>query len=367
MGFGVSPMASAETRRSYAAAGLSPLGTQDRERIERGGGISPMAGSTEKEAWKMAEYMAGQREEAPIEYGGIGERPVGSSRRAIRMQAEYDKLQADRLNQERIIQQMEQARISEQREGWRYTKEQNEYTAKQKLDALVERDAAQESFEVNSIASGLEAVDLKNDPEAGLKIDQLILENPLGAAREDVAKRLEAARSISGTYGIAATTKAEQEANKVKSAIINKALGEGVTEAEIEATRFADPQTAVVDYDYGKVERLAAKRAGERKDKEPEEGYTPTPLAEAEDQLAEAEAEFSAISEDAEGEQLVNAQKKLAAARVRAERARRREGAGPAKKTSDTSGGGGYITGRTYGGLTYLGGDPNKESSWKKK
>jgi hypothetical protein len=267
------------------------------------------------------------------------------------------------------MQQMEQARISEQREGWRYTKEQNEYIAKQKLDALGERDAAQESFEVNSIASGLEAVDLKNDPEAGLKIDQLVLENPLGAAREDVAKRLEAARSISGTYGIAATTKAEQEANKVKSAIINKALGEGVTEVEIEATRFVDPKTAVVDYDYGKIERLASKKAGERKDKEPEEeeGYTPTPLAQAEDQLAEAKAEFEAISEDADGEQLVSAQKKLAAARVRAERAREREGTTPTKKTSDTSGGGGYITGRTYRGLTYLGGDPNKESSWKKK
>jgi hypothetical protein len=322
----------------------------------------------EQQAFQAQEVRGGRApvETLPEQYGG---RPTGESRRAIRMQEAYDASQAQSLQQQRIMQQMEQARISEQREGWRYTKEQNEYTAKQKLDALGERDAAQESFEVNSIASGLETIDLKNDPEAGLKIDQLVLENPLGAAREDIAKRLEAARRINGTYGIAATTKAEQEAGKAKSAIINKALGEGVTEAEIEATRFADPETAVVDYDYGKIERLAAKKAGERKDKEPEEkeGYTPTPLAQAEDQLAEAKAEFEAISEDADGEQLVSAQKKLAAATVRAERAREREGAAPTKKTSDTSGGGGYITGRTYGGLTYLGGDPNKESSWKKK
>lgn len=342
--------------------------TRGNERF--GWGPSPLASNEEKERYRASqigrEIEAGRATVAdlPEDYGG---RPQGESRRAIRMQEAYDARQAELLNQERIRQEIDRAARVEQREEWRYTKEQNEYSAKEKLDTLNERDAAQESSEVNNIASGLERIDLQNDPEAGLKIDQLVLENPLGATREAIAKRLEAARNINSTYGIAATTKAEQETNKVKSAIINRALSEGVTEAEIEATRFADPQTAMVDYDYGKVERLAAKRAGERKDKEPEEAYTPTPLAEAEDQLAEAEAEFSAISEDAEGEQLVGAQKKLAAARVRAERARKREGAGPAKKTSDTSGGGGYITGRTYSGLTYLGGDPNKESSWKKK
>ena len=107
MGFGVSPLASEDTRRSYAAAGLSPLGTQDRERIERGGGISPMAGSAEKGAWQMAEYMAGSREQAPVEYGGIGDRPQGSSRRAIRMQDEWDKKQTELLQQQRLSQQMD--------------------------------------------------------------------------------------------------------------------------------------------------------------------------------------------------------------------------------------------------------------------
>lgn len=97
MGFGISPLASVETRKAYAEAGLSPLGTQERERFERGGGISPMASTSEKEAWKMAEYMAGQREQAPTEYGGLGERPTGTSRRAIRMQEQWDKQQENQI------------------------------------------------------------------------------------------------------------------------------------------------------------------------------------------------------------------------------------------------------------------------------
>ena len=55
----------------------------------------------------MAEYMAGSREQAPVEYGGIGDRPQGSSRRAIRMQDEWDKKQTELLQQQRLSQQMD--------------------------------------------------------------------------------------------------------------------------------------------------------------------------------------------------------------------------------------------------------------------
>lgn len=234
----------------------------------------------------------------PEEWGG---RPKGESRRAIRMREEWDKQRAAQIEEMRLMQQMEQSRLSEQRDAFRFSKEQNEYAAKLKLDALNERDAALESSEVNAIASGLETIDLRNDPEAGLKIDQLILENPLGAAREDVAKRIEAAKRINGTYGIAAITKADQETNKAKSAIINKALSEGVTQAEIEATRFADPQTGNIDYDYGKIEMLGSQRAGERKTKEPEEdGYKPLSVAEARDRKDVVQAEFDALSASVE-------------------------------------------------------------------
>jgi hypothetical protein len=130
MGFGVSPLASPETRRSYAAAGLSPLGTQDRERIAAGAGISPMAGPIETDAWKMTQYMTGQREQAPVSYGGIGERPRGESRRAIRMQDEWDKQRERQLKEQQAIRSMEamdfeqnlklrNQELQEEQVGWR--------------------------------------------------------------------------------------------------------------------------------------------------------------------------------------------------------------------------------------------------------
>jgi len=63
----------------------------------------------------MGEFMTGRREQAPVEYGGLGDRPVGTSRRAIRMQAEWDKQQADMLERQRIAQQMDLQQRAESR------------------------------------------------------------------------------------------------------------------------------------------------------------------------------------------------------------------------------------------------------------
>ena len=109
MGFGVSPMASAQTRKAYAAAGLSPLGTKERERFAAGMGLSPMASKTEKEAFIAAEVMAGRRDpmELPKAYGGLGERPEATTRRGLRMQQEWDKQYEMIAEQQKIAQQME--------------------------------------------------------------------------------------------------------------------------------------------------------------------------------------------------------------------------------------------------------------------
>ena len=136
MGFGVSPMASAETRRAYAEAGLSPLGTQARQRFEEGRGISPMASASEKEAWVAAEVKAGQRPESdlPEFYGGLGERPEATTRRGFRMQQEWDK------KQEMMIAQQEAARQIEERDreyALRFQDQQN-----QMEDRNIARDAA---------------------------------------------------------------------------------------------------------------------------------------------------------------------------------------------------------------------------------
>lgn len=265
---------------------------------------SLMASTEEREAYAAQQVRAGQLPVSalPEDYGG---RPTGESRRSIRMAAAYDEAQSRALEQERMRQQMEQSRLSEQRDAFRYSKEQNEYATKLKLDALNERDAAQEASEANVIASGLEGIDFKTDPEAGLKIDQLVLDNPLGAARPEVAKRIEAAKRINETYGAAATTKADQEASKANAAIINKGYAEGLTEQEIEGTKFADPKTGIVDFNYAEIERLTAKKAGERKTKEPEEeGYKPISVTEARDRRDVVQAEFDTLSASVENGEL---------------------------------------------------------------
>jgi hypothetical protein len=109
MGFGVSPLASGETRQAYAEAGLSPLGTQQRERFEAGRGISPMATRAEKDAWVASEVMAGRRDpmDLPKAYGGMGERPEATTRRGFRMQQEWDKQYEMMQEQQKIAREME--------------------------------------------------------------------------------------------------------------------------------------------------------------------------------------------------------------------------------------------------------------------
>jgi hypothetical protein len=195
MGFGVSPLASEDTRRSYAAAGLSPLGTQDRERIERGGGISPMAGSAEKGAWQMAGYMAGSREQAPVEYGGIGDRPQGSSRRAIRMQDEWDKKQTELLQQQRLSQQMDLEQKQFEMGVRDQQMQEDDFYYNRGLKEAEQKLQAQTRSEATAIISGLNQLDPQS-PDYQKNVAVLFGRNPLGAADENVQK-------VASEYGAA--------------------------------------------------------------------------------------------------------------------------------------------------------------------
>lgn len=326
-------------------------------------GPSPLASPEERSAYRalqvIPEIQAGRATVAdlPESYGG---RPTGTTRRAIRMQAEWDKAQQTALENQRLMQQVEQNRIAQIRS-------QEEYDAKINLDILNEKTAAQESSEANAIASGLNSIDFKNDPEAGLKIDQLILDNPLGAIRKDVAERIEAAKNISSTYGVAATTKAEQEANKAKAAIINKAYAGGLTEREIEATKFADPNTGIVDFNYTEIERLTAKKEGERKTKEPEEEeYKPISVAEARDRRDVIQAEFDALSASVEKGELEDDDPDYVKTRTRLRKAEAElkvaEGAKPSEAPSTTTSNLPQ-TGDIRGGYRYTGPSNDKKAA----
>ena len=111
LGFGVSP--DTASRRRAVEAGVSPLTTG--ERIRRDWGWGPST-PEERVAFQAAEVIerGGPVEQMPAEYGG---RPTGTSRRALRMQAEYDAAQQEYLRNQLIGQQMEEseARMGEAR------------------------------------------------------------------------------------------------------------------------------------------------------------------------------------------------------------------------------------------------------------
>jgi hypothetical protein len=109
---------------------------------------SPLASHEEKERYRamqiQQEIEAGRATVAdlPESYGG---RPEGTTRRAIRRQAEYDKRQADLLNQERIRQQMDQQRKQQEiynaqeiRVAAKYQSELDEARAQAKIDSETE-------------------------------------------------------------------------------------------------------------------------------------------------------------------------------------------------------------------------------------
>jgi len=200
MGFGVSDLASQETRKAYASAGLSPLGTQERQRFAAGTGMSPMESATGVEAWKMAEFMAGQRGQAPVEYGGIGERPTGTSRRAIRMQQAWDEAQKQQLEQQRLTQQMdaEQERLAIERSRESRLLSESEAIRKASLakEMREEEMSRQAQSAMNSVLGytrpdGVRVSPINiNEDDAVERIQSVIAMNPFGMEKQYVKETI---------------------------------------------------------------------------------------------------------------------------------------------------------------------------------
>jgi hypothetical protein len=105
LGFGVAP--DTASRRRAVEAGVAPLTTS--EQIRRDWGWGPST-PEEQVAFQAAEVIerGGPAEQMPVEYGG---RPTGTSRREMRMRAEYDAAQQDYLRNQLIGQQMEESAV----------------------------------------------------------------------------------------------------------------------------------------------------------------------------------------------------------------------------------------------------------------
>jgi hypothetical protein len=268
-GWGTSPMASPEERRRFAAAGEIPLPSESVARLAEGRGISPMAGAAEKEAWKMGEYMTGRREQAPVEYGGIGDRPTGTSRRSIRMQAEYDEAQKQALEQQRIMQQMEESEARMEDTGLEREAKELEKARQAKV-----RDEAKFIFQ--SIRGGVETgTDEAGNPTFSEPINPSDessfdrITNLMGSeyGMENAAARQAVMRLYEDVLRAqeSRATQAERGAQEQQSWLIGQQ--EEAATLGIDATKFftTDPQTGAIS----KVDQLGLSKAiGEAKRKD---------------------------------------------------------------------------------------------------
>lgn len=273
MGFGVSPLAAPETRRAYAAAGLSPLGTQERERFESGAGISPTASPAEREAWKMAEFQAGRREQAPIEYGGIGDRPTGTSRRAIRMQAEWDKQREAQM-------QMEQAQSEEQRRANAEMRQVTLFGLDQRIKELdLELKEKETAIGLTNAIKGeeqasaaLDVISSYPDTPEGLAQAQarLAKELPFSLNNQVVQKVLYGkGQSVAAMQSAAQVAAASEEAAKEEEEEQAKLQADfvtyGITLEQQKALLVPNLPAGVIRYDINRAQPViaAAKKAGE--------------------------------------------------------------------------------------------------------
>lgn len=146
-------------------------------RRQFGWGVSPMASPEERAAFQAYEMLpkvaAGEIPVAalPESYGG---RPTGTTRRAIRMQAEWDQSQQAALENQRLMQQMD----LEQR---RFTLSQRNQTLQEKQEARLqaaEAKAQDEAMKISEDADGAMnevlggGLDAAGNPIAGLDPDK---------------------------------------------------------------------------------------------------------------------------------------------------------------------------------------------------
>jgi hypothetical protein len=263
LGFGVSP--DTASRRRAVEAGVAPLTTG--EQIRRGWGWGPST-PEEQKAFQAAEVIerGGPAEQMPVEYGG---RPTGTSRREMRMRAEYDAAQQDYLRNQLIGQQMEESAIRMEEVGLAREAQEMEKARQAKI-----RDEAK--FIFDSIRGGVqtgtdeagnpifsEPINPSNERDleriTNLMGSQYGMEN--AAARQAVMRLYEDALKAQESRA----TQAERGVQEQQSWLIGQQ--EEAATLGIDATKFftADPQTGTIS----KVDQLGLSKAiGEAKRKD---------------------------------------------------------------------------------------------------
>jgi len=271
------------------------------EEVERdprrqfGWGPSPMASSEEKAAYeayvRMPLVESGELSVAdlPKEYGG---RPTGTSRRAIRMQEEWDKRQTEILSQQRLRQQMEnEAKQMESLDLDILLKERQ-------LSVAREEDIFNKAQQERTLAEQEQAFKyinaVRGQPNAYEAASEAIADLPFAAASEPVQKALWALGQSRDLESAAKVAQEQKNQQKEFFATQQSLLESGVSEQEI--PKFYDTKAPpnVIRFDPDAV----SKRLGTAKFQEKEaakEQKEETPTQKMEVSLATAYGELNEL------------------------------------------------------------------------
>ena len=263
------------------------MATPEQEALERvardprrqwGWEPSPMASVEEQRAYQAYEMMpkvaAGELPVSalPEAYGG---RPTGTSRRAIRMQAEYDEAQKQALEQQRLMQQMEQAQRQEQMFQLDYASKQYDLRTKQN-EALF---SAQEDADRRAAEAAFTEFRNKlnpNDPSsvgvlAGyIAGDSRLAESPIAKNSYDYFAK------ASENSAVSINAKTQEEAQNKYAEDMQKLMETGVTEEELPQYYDPDSPIGMPQFDRRKVAaRLGGSKAQEKAEAKTTKEETP--------------------------------------------------------------------------------------------
>jgi hypothetical protein len=331
-----------------------------------GWGPSALASREEQRAYQasilMPEIAAGRASVAdlPEAYGG---RPTGQSRRAIRMQGAWDQARKQQLEEQKMAQQMEFERKQNMRAELDSAIKLYGFEKQQEQDLLNKRIMAQtEAAEANffKFANTLDP----NDPSAASKMADYISDNPALAQSDSAQKSFYYFQQASSNSAQALANQQQKEINTK----LSEARQLGIDNKELSKVQDIDPNTGEVFTDVNKLQELIDTTKGQRTLKEEERKesrgeYRPISTEQAQDEFDVAKAEFDAVVDGGFDEEDIEYRR----ADVRLKRAEAQLKVSQGKTKEEPQKEKGYEVGKSYSGMIYLGGDPNSESSWKKK
>ena len=302
----------------------------------------------------------------PEEWGG---RPVGTSRRQRRMQNEWDKTRERQLKEYQVARQaFESDRAFAMQQRDQYLQEARTMAEQQKA-ASAQRIEDQKTMEAAEFMKGFSMLDPRS-PDFKDKLISLRIQYPLGQLDEGINK---IAGDYEGVHNIyRETQKAAQEQQKQQgkdiTSLVSDARQLGLTDKDIMVAQKFDPVTKTGVWDVDALRQIVDTTKGKRATEEQQSKRiqdTRTPLEKAQTELAAAQARRDVYINPKTGKPTDPKPYLREVAAVKAAESNVSQLSKKAEAQSPTAGK--YIVGKTYGGLIYLGGDINQESSWKKK